>query len=75
MKMKPIVITERLREVVNEFLGTEFIPPCAIGNELAYMDGSLVVKTFGNTGMNGWRRLGEDGEITNIIAEFFTNHA
>ena len=68
--MKSIVITERLKEVINEFLGIEFIPACAIGSKLAYQNGSLVIKSFDSDNISGWRKLDQNGDLTNIITEF-----
>lgn len=59
-------------KVVNDFLGIELIPACAIGNELTYHDGSLVIKTFRSGKVRGWRKLETSGEVTNIISEIFT---
>lgn len=61
-----------MRAVINEFLGAELIPACAVGNELALIDGSLVVNTFSNGDMHGYRKLNDDGDLINIIAEFKT---
>ena len=69
MKPNAILITEQIRNAVNEFLGAELIPTCAIGSELAYHNGNLVIKTFNNGNMHGYRTLNVGGEITNIITE------
>ena len=69
MTHSSILITEQIRELVNEFLGTEMIPNCAVGNELAYINGNLVLKTFTKDAIHGYRQLCANGELINIIKE------
>lgn len=71
MSNKTILVTKHLRDIVNEFMGLEFIPECAIGKEMAFMDGSLIMKTFSKGLMKGYRSLNADGEVTNVITELF----
>lgn len=73
--VKAIIITSELKRLINEFLGAELIPGCAIGNQLVYSDGSLVVETFKNDGTKGYRRLDLSGDITNIITESMGNQS
>lgn len=58
-----------MRTAINDFLGYEFIPACAIGNEMACINGNLVIKTFHREEMHGYRKLALDGEVVNIITE------
>mgnify|MGYP006863481009 CR=1 FL=1 len=67
--MRSIIITDRLKEMINGFLGAEMIPECAIGSELTYLDGDLIVKTFQAGKTTGYRKLTSAGELVNIIAE------
>lgn len=73
MNTRSILITEQIKNAINDFLGTELIPICAIGNEMTFMDGNLMIRTFTNEQMQGWRKLDADGEITNIIGELCRN--
>lgn len=68
---KSVIITENLRDTVNGYLDAEFIPACAVGNELVYVEGNLIMKTFNNNGMNGYRKMDELGQIINIITESY----
>lgn len=66
---KTILITKQLKEIANEFLGAELIPACAIGGELALINGNLILKTFREGNIHGYRRLDQSGNIINIIKE------
>lgn len=70
MESRAILITEQIKEAINSFLGAELIPTCAIGSELCIDGGSLILRTFKDGHMEGYRKLDSDGQITNIIAEF-----
>ena len=69
MTHSSILITEQIQELVNTFLGTEMIPNCAVGNELAYINGNLVLKTFTEGTFQGYRQLCASGDLINIIKE------
>lgn len=70
MGNKSILITEQIKKAINEFLGAELIPACAVGNELTYLDGALILKTFRSGDIEGYRKLDTNGELVNIITEF-----
>ena len=69
MSRNSIMITEALRETVNGFLETDFIPECAVGNETVWAHGSVVFRSFNTGKIQGYRTLDEGGSIFNIIQE------
>lgn len=69
MEHKPIHITEQIKEAINEFLGAELIPACAVGGQLCYVDGNLILKTFRMGKYEGYRKLENTGQLVNIIME------
>lgn len=69
MNTKTVLITEELRKIINNFVKLELVPACAVGNELYYVNGSLVIKTFNSNGLIGTRIVDPLGQVINVIAE------
>lgn len=55
-------------DAVNSLLGMEFIPKCAVGEQLSFVEGNLILRSFSMDGLQGWRRLDGRGDIVNAIA-------
>jgi hypothetical protein len=69
MEITTPVITRELRENINNYVGKELIPSCAIGNPIFFDNGNIIFETFDQDGVSGARMLTQDGEIINLIQE------